>query len=368
MIDFDSLSNVWMFLALILVLLGLVGIFIRLRIQRRPEEQQEKRQASQDAQEHRPSLEPKSPVSKTSPSPKKPSFQKAIASWIPLLQRKSKDREQWEEVLITSDMGPALANELLRDLEASPQEPEEFFRLRLKDLLKGSKASAEPWNQHRPWVLYLVGVNGVGKTTSLVKLGQYLSKLGKRVGVVGADTFRKAAIEQLERQCVSASLDFFTRRLDEEKAEGVDPSSVIFDGLQNFQSHDVILVDTSGRLHNKKNLMEELKKMKRVGDKALSGAPQDIWLVLDATLGQNALSQAENFHSAIDLSGLILTKMDGLSRGGAIFQIYQKLGCPIWFLGMGETADDLVAFNPDQFVEALFTAPEELKEKQQASA
>lgn len=287
-------------------------------------------------------------------APRKSGFGKAIASWIPLLKEKTKDRDRWEEVLIGSDMGPKLVDRLLDDLQSSEQDPEDFFKLKLKTLLRPAKAESKQWTSKKPWVLYVVGVNGVGKTTSLVKLGRFMKEKGLSVGVVGADTFRKAAIEQLERQCDSNSLSFFTQRLEGAKVEGADPSSVIFDGLQHFKNQDVILVDTSGRLHNKKNLMEELRKMKRVGAKVIPDAPHDVWLVLDATLGQNALSQAEMFHEAVTLTGLILTKMDGLSRGGIIFQIFQKIQCPIWFMGVGESSSDLEVFDPENFVDSLF--------------
>lgn len=297
---------------------------------------------------------PVPPKLKVVPKKKPSNFSKAISSWIPLLKEKTKDRDRWEEVLIMSDMGPRLADELLDGLEKTEEAPMEYFKVSLKNVLKPAKAQTEPWADKKPWVLFVVGVNGVGKTTTVVKLGRYLHGLGKSVGVVGADTFRKAAIEQLERGCQKNDLSFFTHKKNEEMSEGADPSAVIFDGLKEFKDKDVILVDTSGRLHTKKNLMEELKKMKRVGDKSLPGAPHDIWLVLDATLGQNALSQAQVFHEAVDLSGLILTKMDGLSRGGSVFQLYRELQRPIWFLGKGEDSSDLESFDPDNFVEELF--------------
>lgn len=282
------------------------------------------------------------------------SFKKAIASWVPLLKEKTKDRDRWEEVLVMSDMGPSLADELLDGLQKSEEEPTEFFRANLKTLLAPSKAVREPWKENKPWVCLVVGVNGVGKTTTIVKLGRYFKNLGKTAGVIGADTFRKAAIEQLERGCEKNSIDFFTHRKPGAETEGADPSAVVFDGLQNFKDKDVVFVDTSGRLHNKKNLMEELKKMKRTADKALPGAPHDTWLVVDATLGQNAIVQAKSFHDAVGLSGLILTKMDGLSRGGSVFQLYQDLQLPILFIGKGENASDIEKFDPDHFVDDLF--------------
>ncbi len=284
----------------------------------------------------------------------RPTFQKAIQSWIPLLQAKSKDQERWEEVLIRSDMGPQLAQELLNELALSSEEPQAFFVNQLKTRLRPAQSAKRPWNESRPWVCFVVGVNGVGKTSTITKLGHFLHSQSKSVGVVGADTFRKAAIEQLERSCEKNGLEFFSIKNSEEDSEGADPSAVIFDGLKRFQQKEVILVDTSGRLHTKKNLMEELKKMKRVADKVIPGAPQDVWLVLDSTLGQNALHQAKVFHESVELTGLVLTKLDGLSKGGVIFQLYRELKTPIWFLTHGENVNDISIFEAENFVEELF--------------
>ncbi|PIR22221.1 MAG: signal recognition particle-docking protein FtsY [Deltaproteobacteria bacterium CG11_big_fil_rev_8_21_14_0_20_45_16] len=297
-------------------------------------------------------LEPQPPVLLETKQPTK--ISRAIASWIPLLKSKSKDSQKWEEVLIMSDMGPTLASELLQDLHSANEDPDQFFKSRLKNILSSGEAPKEVWKNHKPWVCFLVGVNGVGKTTTAVKLAYFFKKQSLSVGMIGADTFRKAAIEQLERQCTKNEVDFFSYKVSDEKSEGADPSAVIFDGLKQFVRKDIIIVDTSGRLHTKKNLMEELKKMKRVGDKALSGAPHDIWLVLDASLGLNAINQAEVFNEAVDLTGMILTKLDGLSKGGVIFQLYRKFRKPIWFVGKGESEKDLEIFNADHFVEELF--------------
>ncbi len=306
-------------------------------------------------------LQPPAPVVPV-PAPKfepqKPArvgfLNKVLASWAPLFEGNSKDREAWEEALIRSDMGPKLADELLTDLQKSDLDPKSFFVTRLKEILKPSKASVNPWTEAKPWVCFVVGVNGVGKTSSVVKLGAFLKSQSKRVAVVGADTFRKAAIEQLERGCEMAELDFFAIKSASDESEGADPSAVIFDGLKKFADYDVILVDTSGRLHTKKNLMDELKKMKRVADKVIPGAPQDVWLVLDSTLGQNTLQQAQVFDEAVQLTGLILTKLDGLSRGGTIFQLFQSLKKPILFFAHGENVNDISLFDPDNFVEELF--------------
>lgn len=295
----------------------------------------------------------KEPTSRPSASTR-PTFRKAIQSWIPLLKEKSKNQERWEEVLIRSDMGPQLAQELLNELALSSEEPHAFFINQLKTRLRPAQSTKRPWNESRPWVCFVVGVNGVGKTSTITKLGHFFQSQSKSVGVIGADTFRKAAIEQLERSCEKNGLEFFSIKNSEEDSEGADPSAVIFDGLKRFQQKEVILVDTSGRLHTKKNLMEELKKMKRVADKVIAGAPQDVWLVLDSTLGQNALHQAKVFHESVELTGLVLTKLDGLSKGGVIFQLYRELKTPIWFLTHGENVNDISIFEAENFVEELF--------------
>ena len=313
-----------------------------------------------------PPAKPQEPVAPPAPDlqpekvelkePARPAFKisKAISAWIPLLKEKSRDKDRWEEALILSDMGPQLTKELLGQLSQDQRDPESFLKTELKKILQPAETRQDPWNAQKPWVLFLVGVNGAGKTTTIVKIAEFLRDQGKSVGVIGADTFRKAAIEQLETWCARAGFEFFTKRKSEHEAEGADPSAVIFDGLKSFEKMDAILVDTSGRLHTKQNLMEELKKMKRVASKAIADTPHDIWLVLDATLGQNALHQAKVFHESVELTGLVLTKLDGLSKGGAVFNLFRNLQKPIWFLAYGEGLKDLKPFNSDQFVEELF--------------
>lgn len=291
------------------------------------------------------------PLSKT--ESKKGRFASAIKSWLPLLNSKSKAQAVWEEILIGSDMGPRLTDRLVSEMQQSPEEPLSFFKERLSNMISLAQKDDTPWKQQKPWVIFMVGVNGVGKTTTIVKLAHWFLKAGLKVGVVGADTFRKAAVEQLERGCVRVGAEFFSMA-GSETTEGADPSAVIFDGLKKFAQADIILVDTSGRLHSKKNLMDELKKMKRVADKAMPGAPHDIWMVVDASLGQNAVAQGKSFHEAVGLKGIVLTKMDGLSRGGTIFQIYDELKVPIRFLGVGERENDLETFNSRSFIEDLF--------------
>lgn len=345
-----SIDPIFLFFiaALVLTLAGLVIVFILFR--GRGETSRPSSQTSE-------SLEPTEKLKvepKEIPTGSKPRFSKAFSSWLPLLKSNSKDVSQWEEVLISSDMGPRLTSELLSQFKNTDLSAQNFFKTTLKKLLVPSVSISEKVSEHEPWVIMVVGVNGVGKTTSVVKLGHYLSKMNKSVGVIGADTFRKAAIEQLERGCVAQELDFFSHKKSDESSEGADPSAVIFDGLKKFSGKDIILIDTSGRLHTKQNLMDELRKMKKVANKAMEGAPHEVWLVLDASLGQNALVQTRVFHQAIEITGLILTKFDGLSRGGIVFEIFKDFKVPVYFLGTGETASDLEVFDPENFVEELF--------------
>lgn len=277
--------------------------------------------------------------------------------WRPLLKDKSRDRKKWEEVLIQSDMGPKLTRQILDEMEASSVSPDQFLQAELLKLIRSAEQSDQPWRSQSPWVIFVIGVNGVGKTTTIAKLARYFMLEGKNVGVVGADTFRKAAIEQLERNCQKVGADFFSLKGSEE-TEGADPAAVVFDGLQKFsKTKNVILIDTSGRLQHKKNLMEELKKMKRVAQKVLPAAPNDVWLIVDSTLGQSSVAQGKAFHEAMGLTGLVLTKLDGLSRGGTVFQLYQELQAPIRFLGFGESPEALKPFSASNFVEELFDQP-----------
>lgn len=259
-----------------------------------------------------------------------------------------------EKLLIQADFGPALTKKILGQISEGPTEKVES---RLRDLLAGiltqSELERDPWKEKKPWVIFVVGVNGVGKTTTIAKLTHYLTRAGLKVGVLGADTFRKAAQEQVQLGVEKSGADFFTL-YGKDGSEGADPAAVVFDGLKKFSNKDAILVDTSGRLHTKVNLMEELKKMKRVAEKAMPGAPHDIWMIIDSTLGQNSVGQVKAFHEAIGLTGVILTKLDGLSRGGTIFQLYQELQLPICFVGLGEGLNDLVPFNSAKFIEELF--------------
>jgi fused signal recognition particle receptor len=202
-----------------------------------------------------------------------------------------------------------------------------------------------------PSVVLVIGVNGAGKTTSIGKIANSLRKSGKRVVVAAADTFRAAAIDQLGVWCERAGVDMIRQ------GEGSDPAAVVYDAVNYAKSKqaDVLLVDTAGRLHNKKNLMNELAKINRVIDRELPGASRENLLVLDATTGQNAVLQAKEFRHAAELSGLILTKLDGTAKGGIVLSIKKELDIPVKFIGVGEKIDDMEPFDADEFVSALFS-------------
>jgi fused signal recognition particle receptor len=201
----------------------------------------------------------------------------------------------------------------------------------------------------RPFIILLVGVNGSGKTTTAAKLGRRFADEGKRTLLVAADTFRAAAVDQLQVWAEQLGLPVFAGQI------GTDPGAVAYDAVQSALARkmDVVLVDTAGRLHTRYNLMEELKKVRRVVGKASPGAPQAVWLVLDATTGQNSLLQARAFKEAVAVTGVILAKLDSSARGGMAFAIQHELGLPILFAGLGEKADDLQLFDPDAFVEGI---------------
>lgn len=263
-----------------------------------------------------------------------------------------------EEVLLTADIGIDFAEKVVGDLKGSfgvTLPDRAALKSKLSDILIGQlpngkeKPEAAEKPEPHPRVVMIVGVNGAGKTTTIAKLCQRYQTQSKKVLVGAADTFRAAAIEQLKTWIERVGAEGVFQK------EGSDPSAVAFDSVQAAVSRgvDVCLIDTAGRLHTKTNLMEELKKMKRVIGKAMPGAPHDVWLVVDGSTGQNALNQAREFHQHLELSGVIVTKLDGSAKGGAVLAIGAELKVPVVFIGVGETPEDLVPFNGRRFVEAI---------------
>lgn len=264
--------------------------------------------------------------------------------------------EELEELLVLSDIGISEAQEICEELkdmcEAEKVNASEKAREMLIDLLKGridSENTSLTLNT-APSVILVIGVNGVGKTTTCAKLAAFLKAQGKTCLIAAADTFRAAAIDQLEVWAERVGVELIRQ------SEGADPSAVVFDAAAAAKKKgcDVLIVDTAGRLHNKKNLMDELAKMNRVLQRELNGASQETLLVLDSTTGQTAVSQAKEFKKCADLSGLVLTKLDGTAKGGVIFSIKKQLDIPVKFIGVGEGVDDLRPFNAEDFVKALF--------------
>ena len=266
--------------------------------------------------------------------------------------------DELEEILFTSDIGVATTQELINSVREKVARKELKNPKKLKVALKDhilsfldapAKEQPEP-APGKPLVILVVGVNGVGKTTTIGKTAYNFKSQGKNVMLVAADTFRAAAVEQLGIWGERAEADVI------KQSTGSDPSAVVFDALTAAISRktDVVLIDTAGRLHTKTNLMEELKKVARVTAKKLPGAPHEVWLVLDATTGQNAISQAEMFNKAIGVTGIILTKLDGTAKGGIVVGISHQLGIPIKYIGIGEKIEDLRPFEPEDFVKAMF--------------
>ena len=263
--------------------------------------------------------------------------------------------EELEDILYTADIGVQTSERLLdrvRDTikdRGDGAEAMAILRNEVRDILHECEKPFEIGNEG-PHVILTIGVNGAGKTTTLGKLAAKLTHEGKKVLLIAGDTFRAAAIEQLEEWSQRCGCGFFSRK------QGADPSGTIFDGIKYAKEngYDVALADTAGRLHNKKDLVEELKKIHRVSGKAHEGAPHQVILVLDATNGQNALMQAKEFGAAIDFTGIILTKLDGTAKGGVIIGICEEFRKPVYFIGIGEMVDDLRRFEADEFVDALF--------------
>jgi fused signal recognition particle receptor len=259
--------------------------------------------------------------------------------------------EALEELLIMADVGVA-ATERIIDAVKEQSATGKSLRDAVKDEIRSIFASvpAEASNGHVPHVVLIVGVNGTGKTTTVGKLAQLLKSSGKRPLVVAADTFRAAAVEQLEIWARRAGVDLIRAR------EGADPAAVVFDGIAagRAKGRDEILVDTAGRLHTKVNLMNELDKIRRVAAREVEGAPHEVLLVLDATVGQNGLNQAREFMNAAGVNGVVLTKLDGTAKGGIAIAIACELKLPIRYVGVGEAIDDLIPFDVDEYVNALF--------------
>jgi fused signal recognition particle receptor len=262
-----------------------------------------------------------------------------------------------EEILITADVGMKAVEEIMVSLREKAKKGEVKDATSLKEVLKKEMVSIlnHPHtlvaHGNRPFVILAVGVNGVGKTTTIGKLASRFHSQGLSVLLAAGDTFRAAGIEQLEIWAKRANAQFVKHQ------SGSDPAAVAFDAIAAAQHRgtDVVIIDTAGRLHTKSPLMEELKKVKRVIEKAMPGAPQEILLVVDATTGQNALRQAEMFNNTIGVTGVALTKLDGTAKGGIVFAIKKELGIPVRLIGIGESLDDLRDFNPEEFVEALFS-------------
>lgn len=265
--------------------------------------------------------------------------------------------ETWDELealLIQADLGIETTEAVLDSLRSGVRTRGLTRTSELSSLLEAElrarldAPSALEFSSH-PSVVLLVGVNGSGKTTTIAKLGRRFTDEGKRVLLVGADTFRAAAVDQLQVWAGRLELPIIAGQM------GSDPGAVVYDGIQSAVSkgYDLVLVDTAGRLHTRYNLMEELKKVYRVAGKALAGAPHAVWLVLDATTGQNALAQARAFKEAVAVTGVILAKLDSSARGGMAFAIQRELGLPILFAGLGEKPEDLTPFDPDAFVKGI---------------
>ena len=266
--------------------------------------------------------------------------------------------DELEEILFTSDLGVATTQELIDQVQAGVTRKELDNPEKLKDALKENihaflqipEVERKNPGPGEPLIIMVIGVNGVGKTTTIGKAAHRFKEQGKKVIVAAADTFRAAAIEQLGIWGERVGAEVIKQKT------GSDPSAVVFDAISAAQARetDVVLIDTAGRLHTKTNLMDELEKIQRVAGRKLPGAPHQVWLVLDATTGQNAISQAEMFHKAFGVTDIILTKLDGTAKGGIVVGICHQLGLPIRFIGIGERLDDLRPFDATEFVNALF--------------
>jgi fused signal recognition particle receptor len=261
-----------------------------------------------------------------------------------------------EEALIQSDIGVGVATSLMETVNEQVRSNQlsdaDAVRKLIHDQLLAIFRGTDPWWEKRypqPAVFLIIGVNGVGKTTTIAKLASEYKKQKKRVLICAADTFRAAACEQLDVWAQRVGVDILKQKT------GSDPAAVVFDALNaaKAKQKDLVLIDTAGRLHTKANLMQELAKIRKVASREVSGAPHESWLVLDATVGQNGIVQAREFMNITPITGIILAKIDGTARGGIVVSIAKELGIPIKFLGVGEGLDDLIPFDPGKFIDTL---------------
>jgi fused signal recognition particle receptor len=271
-----------------------------------------------------------------------------------------KTLEEIEEILITADIGYDIATKIIENTRKNLKSENDRSELNILEFVKNELISVfdfqnldgeeEKIHKYKPYIILIVGINGVGKTTTIGKLAHNFKKAGLKVIVGAADTFRAAANEQLEIWAKRADVDIMLNK------QGADPSSVAYDTVRKAikDKYDIVLIDTAGRLHNKSHLMDELSKIKRVINKVLPNAPDDTFLVLDGNTGQNAIIQAEEFSKVTNITGLIITKLDGTAKGGVVFQISSKQKIPVKYIGVGEGIDDLQTFSPEQFVKAIF--------------
>jgi fused signal recognition particle receptor len=263
-----------------------------------------------------------------------------------------------EEQLYLADVGGAATAQIVERVRQAYKDKEVgedvklFVRQQLRDLLSDPSPGLA-YTTTGPTVVLIVGVNGAGKTTSIAKLANRLTKDGKKVVVAACDTFRAAAVEQLTVWCQRIGCDIVKQQ------QGSDPAAVAHDACEKAKARqfDVLIVDTAGRLHTQSHLMKELEKIYRIVGKQIPGSPHEVLMVLDATTGQNAIAQAEQFKKSVQCTGIILTKLDGTAKGGAVFAIKQRVGLPVKYVGVGEQVDDLELFDPDTFVAALFDSP-----------
>jgi fused signal recognition particle receptor len=263
-----------------------------------------------------------------------------------------------EEILLNSDIGfdttakiiESVKRNLITEKDRSGEKIIRIVKEELTDVLTISKQNRKVFIDSKPLIILIVGVNGVGKTTTIGKLANNYKKIGKKVIICAADTFRAAANEQLEIWAKRADVDII------QSLKGTDPSSVVYETIKKSidNNYDVVLIDTAGRLHNKINLMNELDKIRRVIKKLLPDAQHETLLIVDGNTGQNALLQAEEFAKVTDISGLVVTKLDGTAKGGVVFQIVSKQNIPVKFIGIGEGINDLLEFDSNAFVEAIF--------------